>query len=170
MSIDNCQYTFEQLAAKVLPAYFERLEAAIKQPIAATSLSAMKSASKAALKAIGREKDFSGCYVFLSNAKPVYVGISRTIVRRLVQHLNTESHFSASLVYRMASGDYPHEMKRDQAMKDDLFQKVFVESQQRLRAMSFAFVEIDNDLELYLFEAYTAMKFDTSKWNTFRTH
>lgn len=70
----------------------------------------------------------------------------------------------------MASGDYPHEMKRDQAMKDDLFQKVFVESQQRLRAMGFAFVEIDNDLELYLFEAYAAMKFDTSKWNTFRTH
>lgn len=48
-----------------------------------------------------------------------YVGISRSLVNRLVQHLNFDSHYSASLVYRMASDDFPHEMRRDQAMKDE---------------------------------------------------
>lgn len=170
MPIDNCQYTFAELAAHVLPAYFARLEAAMRQPIAATALASMNSASKAALRVLGRDKDFPGCYVFLSEAQPVYVGISRTVVRRLVQHLNTESHYSASLVYRMAREEYPHEMKRSQAMKDEQFQSAFMHSQQRLRSMRFAFVEIGNDLELYLFEAYAAMQFDTSTWNTFRTH
>lgn len=92
------------------------------------------------------------------------------MVKRLVQHLNSNSHYSASLVYRMATEEYPHEMKRDQAMRDEQFRAVFVAAQERLRALQFAFVEIQNDLELYLFEAYAAMKLDTDTWNTFRTH
>jgi hypothetical protein len=70
----------------------------------------------------------------------------------------------------MATDDFPHEMKRDQAMKDDQFRQVFLSAQGRLRQTSVAFVEISNDLELYLFEVYAAMKLDTDTWNTFRTH
>lgn len=114
--------------------------------------------------------DFPGCYVFLDAGKPVYVGISRGVVKRLVQHLNYDSHYSASLVYRMAACEYSHEMKRDQAMKDDVFRRVFFAAQERLRKMSVAFVEVANDLELYVLEVYAAMKLDTDKWNTFRTH
>jgi hypothetical protein len=39
-----------------------------------------------------------------------------------------------------------------------------------LRDCSVAFIDIDNTLELYLFEAYCAMEFDTRELNTFRTH
>jgi hypothetical protein len=70
----------------------------------------------------------------------------------------------------MASEAYPHELKRDQAMRDDQFREVFLAIQFRLREMGVAFVQIDNDLELYLFEVYAAMKLDTAQWNTFRTH
>jgi len=128
------------------------------------------SASKAALSVVGREVDFPGCYVFIDAVRPVYVGISRGVVKRLVQHLNSNTHYSASLVYRMASEDYPHEMKRDQAMRDEQFRKVFVAAQERLRTLHVAFIEIGNDLELYLFEVYAAMQLDTDTWNTFRTH
>jgi hypothetical protein len=70
----------------------------------------------------------------------------------------------------MATEEYPHEMKRDQAMKDDPFRAVFFAVRSRLRQMTVAFIEIDNDLELYLFEVYAAMTLDTATWNTFRTH
>lgn len=55
-------------------------------------------------------------------------------------------------------------------MKDEEFRKVFFQSQQRLQGMGIAFIEIDNDLELYLFEVYASMKLNTDVWNTFRTH
>ncbi len=61
-------------------------------------------------------------------------------------------------------------MKRDQAMKDEQFKAVFLSAQGRLRQMRVAFVEINNDLELYVFEVFASMKLDTYTWNTFRTH
>jgi hypothetical protein len=170
MPIDNCLHTFDELAGKVLPKHLERLAAAIKTPIPAADFVGFKSASKDALSKLNRETDFPGCYVFIDQEKPVYVGISRGVVKRLVQHLNFESHYAASLVYRMASEDYPHEMKRDQAMKDAQFRSIFLSAQGRLRQTSVAFVEVSNDLELYVFEVLAAMHLDTDTWNTFRTH
>ena len=170
MPIDNCQHSFEVLTETVLPAHFARLEQAIQQAIPATRFAGPRSATRQALAAADRTSDFPGCYVFISEGKPMYVGISRSVINRLTQHLNQVSHYSASLVYRMSSDDYPHEMKRDQAMKDDKFKEVFLTNQQKLQGMRVAFVEIPNDLELYVFEVYASMKLNTEKGNTFRTH
>ncbi|QPF72256.1 hypothetical protein G8A07_04475 [Roseateles sp. DAIF2] len=170
MPIDNCIHTFEQLSTIVLPAHLKRLQLALQSPKPAATFVGFKSACKDALAQVDKTVDFPGCYVFSDQGKPVYVGISRGVVKRLVQHLNFESHYAASLVYKMATEDYPHEMKRDQAMKDDQFREVFLSAQGRLRQMTVAFVEINNDLELYVFEVFAAMKLDTDTWNTFRTH
>lgn len=170
MPIDNCTHTFEDLSEKVLPEYFSKLEEFIKNPITASEIVGYKSATKEALSKVGKEVDFPGCYVFIDAGKPVYVGISRGLVKRLTQHLNYDSHYSASLVYKMASEEYPHEMKRDQAMKDEQFREVFFTKQEQLQNMTIAYIEIQNDLELYLFEVYASMKLDTDTWNTFRTH
>ncbi|WP_059391831.1 hypothetical protein [Stutzerimonas nitrititolerans] len=170
MPIDNCTHTFEELATTVLPKYFERLQKAIESPLPASTFVGPKSVTRNLLTTIGRSTDFPGCYVFLTEDRPIYVGISRSVLKRLVQHLNFDSHYSASLVYRMASEDYPHEMKRDQAMKDEQFKTTFFSAQERLRQMSVAFVEVGNDLELYTFEVFAAMRLDTDTWNTFRTH
>ena len=170
MPIDNCVHSFESLTTSILPQHFSRLEEAMRKPLAAEQLVGFKSAAREALARVGRSVDFPGCYVFLDAGKPVYVGISRGVVKRLVQHLNYDSHYSASLVYRMACEEYPHEMRRDQAMKDDQFRAVFFAVQSRLREMTVAFIQIDNDLELYVFEVYAAMNLDTDTWNTFRTH
>jgi hypothetical protein len=161
MPIDNCPFDFETLASIILPKHFARLLEAMRSPIPAEQFVGFKSATREALSGLGRSVDFPGCYVFLDAGKAVYVGISRGVVKRLVQHLNHDSHYSASLVYRMATDEFPHEMKRDQAMKDEQFRSVFLAAQNRLREMSVVFVEIDNDLELYLFEVYAAMKLDT---------
>ncbi|WP_258019431.1 hypothetical protein [Pseudomonas chlororaphis] len=170
MPIDNCLHTFEELVSTVLPSHFARLKVALETPMPAATFVGFKSASKEALSKVGRATDFPGCYVFSDQGKPVYVGISRGVVKRLVQHLNFESHNTASLVYKMAAEDYPHEMKRDQAMKDEQFKEVFLSAQGRLRQTTVAFIEVSNDLELYAFEVLAAMKLDTDVWNTFRTH
>jgi hypothetical protein len=170
MPIDHCTHSFEELSAAVLPAHYARLEAAIRAPFTADTFVGFKSVTKEALSRVRLTTDFPGCYVFIDGGKPIYVGISRSVIKRLVQHLNYNSHYSASLVYRMAADDYPHEMKRDQAMKDDQFREVFLSAQGRLRQMKVAFVEISNDLELYLFEVFASMRLDTDTWNTFRTH
>jgi hypothetical protein len=70
----------------------------------------------------------------------------------------------------MATDKTGHTMKRADAMKDAAFMQAFNEAQALLRDCSVAFIEIDNSLELYLFEAYCAMELDTCEWNTFRTH
>lgn len=170
MTIDNCQYSFDELASQVLPNHFERLRLSIAAPLPATMFKGYKTASRELLARVGRKSDFPGCYVFIDREEPIYVGISRTVVKRLTQHLNQDSHYSASLVYRMACNEYPHELRRNEAMKDEQFRAAFFGAQERLCAMSVAFVEIQNDLELYLFEIYAAMQLDTGTWNTFRTH
>jgi hypothetical protein len=170
MPIDNFVHGFEELAMSILPRHFSRLEEAMRTPIPAERLVGFKSVSREALARVQKQKDLPGCYVFLDAGMPIYVGISRSVIKRLVQHLNFDSHYSASLVYRMASKEYPHEMKRDQAMKDDQFREVFFATRSRLREMTIAFIQIDNDLELYVFEVYAAMKLNTGTWNTFRTH
>jgi hypothetical protein len=170
MSIDKCEYSFTELATSVLPRHFERLKKELMNPIPAEQFVGFATPSRRALSLLNRSVDFPGCYVFVERDKPVYVGISRKVIKRLVQHINSASHYSASLVYRIAFEDFPHEMRRDQAMKDDTFRSVFFSAQNRLRQMSLAAVEVKNDLELYLFEVYAAMRLDTSVWNTFRTH
>lgn len=170
MPIDNCIHSYEKLSNEILPSYFLELTENMKTPKSAADFVGYKSATKEVLKKAERTVDFPGCYVFIDNLKPIYVGISRNIIKRLTQHLNHDSHFSASLVYKMATEDFPHEMKRDQAMRDEQFRDVFLHNQSRLQNMKVAYIQIQNDLELYLFEVYASMKLDTDTWNTFRTH
>jgi hypothetical protein len=108
--------------------------------------------------------------VLVREGKAFYVGISRTVVQRLRQHVRGKTHNDASLAYQMATEKTGHKMKRADAMQDAAFRAAFDEAKALLRGCSVAFVEIDNPLELYLFEAYCAMKLDTCEWNTFRTH
>ena len=61
-------------------------------------------------------------------------------------------------------------MTRSSAMKDRKFLKHFNAAKRYIRGLGAAFIEIDNPLELYLFEACCAMELDTSKHNTFETH
>jgi predicted GIY-YIG superfamily endonuclease len=119
---------------------------------------------------LGKRKDFSGCYVLLRDRKPFYVGISRGVIGRLRQHGTGKTHFDASLAYRMACEKVPHKVTRSAAMADPVFRNAFDEAKELLMGSSVAFVEVQNALELYLFEAYCAMELDTCEWNTFRTH
>lgn len=170
MPIDGCTSTFQEMATMVLPADMARLRSALATLQPLSSFCTKGIGVKAILSKIGRGNDFSGCYVLVREGTPFYVGISRRVVQRLRQHLTGTSHFHATLAYLMATDRTGHKMKREDAMRDGDFRRAFDDAQEMLRGCSVAFIEIENPLELYLFEAYCAMELNTCEWNTFRTH
>jgi hypothetical protein len=170
MSIDACTSTFAEMAEIILPGDMARLRAALVAPVPMSSFCKRGFGVKSILSGLGRRSDFSGCYVLLREGKPLYVGISRTVVQRLRQQGTGNTHFDASLAYLMATVETGHTMKRPDAMQDPAFRAAFDQAKAVLRDCSVAFIDIDNPLELYLFEAYCAMELDTCEWNTFRTH
>jgi predicted GIY-YIG superfamily endonuclease len=169
MAIDNCPHTFEELASRVLPSHMSRMLKAFATPHKMETFGNIGIGPKTILERMGRTRDFSGCYVLLEKRKPIYIGISRSIIQRLIQHVKGKTHYDASLAYRMASIKYSHNLEREAAMKNPDFRKEFELSKEYLKKLDVAFIEITNDVELYLFEVFCAMELNTP-WNTFRTH
>ena len=170
MPIDDCQYPFQELAASVLPNHMKRMHDAIANPHPMQRFSRKGIGPKSILNELKCEADFSGCYVLLKSGEPMYVGISRSVVQRLTKHVKGRSHFDSNLAYKIASEKYSHNESRKGAMEDPAFMREFGKAKEHLASLDVAFIEIKNDLELYLFEVYCAMELNTAEWNTFRTH
>jgi predicted GIY-YIG superfamily endonuclease len=170
LPVDKCEHTFADLAAEVPPKYMEDIQVAMQNVRPLSEFCTRNVGVKTIVKKLGKRGDFSGCYVLLHNTRPFYVGISRRVVARLRQHGSGTTHSDASLAYSMAREKVAHKVTRTAAMKNPLFKQAFEEGKQLLNSCSVAFIEIENPLELYLFEAYCAMSLDTCKWNSFRTH
>ena len=170
MAIDKCPHTFEELAGMRLPAQMKELRRAMRSPHPMAEFGQTAVGPKTLLHRMGRSKDFAGSYVLMRGSRPVYVGISRVVIHRIMQHVKGRTHYDASLAYRMACEGNAHTLTRDQAMKRPSFRKAFEAAKHRLRRMKVAFVEIEDPVELHLFEVYCAIKLDTARWNTFRTH
>ncbi len=162
--------SFKELADRVLPEHMKRMREALGKPHSMKAFGQKGIGNKTLLKSLNRQKDFSGCYVLIENAAPVYVGISRTVIQRLLQHTKGTTHYNASLAYRIATDRYAHGLQREAAMKDPVFIKEFEWAKEYIASLKVAFVEIENDIEIYLFEAYCALELDTWQWNSFRTH
>ena len=170
MAIDKCRYTFKELASNVLPSLMKQMNDAIKMPMSMREFTISGVGRQTILKQLGKKTDFQGCYVLIDDNGPSYVGISRGVVQRIIQQVKGKTHFDASFAYRRAAYNYEHAMSRGKAMKDDDFKQYFAEAKKYIASMSVAFIEIMNELELYLFEVYCSMELNTSQWNTFKTH
>lgn len=169
MTIDGCPHDFATLATTRLPMHMDALRTAMETPIKLADFARPGVGPGAMLKQHGRLGDFSGLYCMMDRG-PIYVGISRKVYSRLRQHVFGRTHFDASLAYRMAQHDAPHTNTRSGAMNDAAFAKVFESKIAYLRGLRVATVEIEDAVELYLFEVYAALALGTSRWNTFRTH
>ena len=174
MPIDGCHRSFDELARCVLPAYMARLRERISNPTALAAF-AVKGVGPATMRGrLGFDSDPRGCYVLIDNGRPVYVGISKRMIARLMEHVRGSDHLTATLVYRIAAHRHPHGMTAAHAMEDEGFRLHFEDARTYLLSLHVAFVEIDNPLELYLFEPYCALELDTGfeagGWNTFETH
>lgn len=174
MPIDGCHRSFEQLVHEVMPSYMAQLRDYLRSPIPMAEF-AVKDVGPATLrKRFGLKRDPGGCYVVIDRGKPVYVGISKHVIERLREHVRGTDHLTATLAYRIAVARHPHGKTAALAMQDVDFRFRFDEAREYLLGLHVAFVEIDNPLELYLFEPYCALELDTrfeaGGWNTFETH
>jgi hypothetical protein len=120
-------------------------------------------------RTLGLTGDFSGCYVLADANAPKYVGISRKVLSPLRQHVRGRTHFDASLAYAIAQRDCPTRGHRGSVMEDAGFRSAFAKAQAYLRSLQVACVQIDNPVELHVFEAYAALSLRTHENNGTRS-
>jgi len=120
----------------------------------------------------GKNKtDVKGLYVFVHENEPIYVGISRGLVHRTLQHLRGKSHNTSTLAYNI--GLIRHRIAQGEeytgGRKDFDFNNNVTPAKDFLLKQKIAFLPIQNSEELYLFEIFCAMKLGC--WlNKFETH
>lgn len=120
----------------------------------------------------GKNKtDVKGLYVFVHESEPIYVGISRGLIHRTLQHLRGKSHNTSTLAYNI--GLIRHKISQGEeytgGRKDFDFNNNVTPAKVFLFKQKIAFLPIENSEELYLFEIFCAMKLGC--WlNKFETH
>src|SRR5688572_2509698 len=107
MPLHNCTHSFAELAAMVLPAHMTRLRLVMKDPRQMRAFARPGVGVRSLLREFKLQRDFSGCYVLIENGTPIYVGISRSVLARLRQHVLGKTHFDASLAFRIAMKRHP---------------------------------------------------------------
>ncbi len=118
-----------------------------------------------------KKEDFKGLYIFLNKDKPFYVGISKCVIGRIFNHTKGHSHNTSTLAYNIGLIRYEIMTGRKHTgNRNDLNFKTEVEPiKEFLLKQRIAFLPIENDEELYLFEIFCSMKLKTIL-NKFETH
>jgi hypothetical protein len=115
-----------------------------------------------------KNDEVKGVYLFgqetSEGLKPVYVGISGSIMRRLKQHCWGKEHNQASLAYLMAKKEHGHVGRRKLLPLEQL-----VKQQEIIRQFKFVIYPELDDYKLYFLEVYLSGVLKT-KWNSFKTH
>lgn len=115
------------------------------------------------------DNELQGLYIFgevdnNKNVKPVYVGISRTVFRRLYQHTWGTKHNETSLSYLKAKHFNNYRGKRQ-----DLPKAMLREQQNKIKNYRVVVIPELNHYDLYFMEVYLAGKLKAF-WNSFKTH
>lgn len=118
-----------------------------------------------------RQNDFKGIYVFLYQHHPFYVGISKGVIGRIIQHVKGHNHFQSTLAYNISM--VRHEIingSKYQGKRSEYdFKGMVKPTQEFLLNQNIAFFPIEDDIEMYLFEVYCAMELQCG-FNSFTTH
>jgi hypothetical protein len=115
--------------------------------------------------------EFKGLYIFGEEKDgrviPVYVGISRTVFRRLRQHAWGKNHNECTLAYLKTKDKWKKEGKitdRASITNEDM-----TPAKKVIQNYKVVLHSVPEDYDLYFLEVVLAGKFKT-KWNSFRTH
>lgn len=116
-----------------------------------------------------------GIYIFYEESKPIYVGRSRNLRARILNHSRPSSgHNSASFAFLLARyktdclRDRDNRFRRD-LEKDAKFAVVFKEQKEHIAKMKIKAVEIEDSNTQAIFEIYCSEKLRTP-YNDFNTH
>lgn len=174
MNKSTNDYDFWAQKTKSFPQKLERLLAAEKFSINQVFVESNVTLSEWR-KRLKTKNKVKGLYVFweklasLDSYSAIYTGISRDVVKRLGQHLCGTSHNEASLPILLLKAEYPqtygrHVRKRTKFLEEDIKM-----GQQQLYDKYVSFIEVEDDVELYLFEVFVSIELKC-KHNKFTTH
>ena len=118
----------------------------------------------------------SGIYLFFENDKPLYVGRTNNLKRRLRNHTRP-SHNMATFAFllarhatkRLHASYRPLGSRKDLLKNDATFRKKFDDARKRIKRMNVRFVEEKESVRQALLEIYTAYV-SKAKYNDFGTH
>jgi predicted GIY-YIG superfamily endonuclease len=118
----------------------------------------------------------SGIYLFSENNKPLYVGRTNNLKKRLCNHIRS-SHNTATFAFLLAryateriSASYrPSGSRKDLLKNDTTFRQAFDDARERIRRMDVRFVEEKEPVGQALLEIYAAYV-SKAKYNDFDTH
>lgn len=121
---------------------------------------------------IESQEDFKGLYVFLKGKIPIYTGISKGVINRIIQHTKGHSHHTSSFAYNLAKASLQKETGNYEKItrKAFKFKEHVGPAKAFLLKQNIAFMKIEDDFELCLFEIYCAMELKTLMYNSFSTH
>lgn len=115
--------------------------------------------------------EFKGLYIFGQEINgsviPVYVGISRSIYRRLRQHAWGKLHNECTLAYLKTR--YKWGMNDKKTDRATITNEDMLPAKSIIQNYKVVLVAVQNDYDLYFLEVALAGKFRT-KWNSFKTH
>lgn len=119
----------------------------------------------------------SGIYLFTENERPLYVGRSRDIRKRLARHCRPgASHRMAAFAFHLAreatgnlKATYKTKGSRHDLVQIPEFKAAFNAAKARIREMDIRFVDEGDPLRQTLLEVYVAVVLQTP-YNDFGTH
>ncbi len=123
-------------------------------------------------KEIGENNDLKGLYIFYEDDKPIYVGISRCILKRLKNHFLGKVHNEATLVYLMLRDkhDQIHGVYTGVRLELKIFKEERESEQAKMRKnWKIAIIPEEDSYKMHFFEIYLSCYLKT-KWNSFETH
>ena len=119
------------------------------------------------------KENLKGIYVFWYKEEAFYTGISRVVIKRIIQHIKGSSHFSSSLCYTMGKDRYEEiSGKKHSGTRKELDFKKYSEPYKKFlkEKCQVSLLPIKSSIELYLFEVYVAVELNLHYYNKFDTH
>lgn len=115
------------------------------------------------------QNEIKGVYIFYNGkGKPVYAGISRTILRRIKQHFLGVEHNQASLAFLIARTEYGLEYNGQRRHFPFDIHRKKIQSEMK-NNWGIKIIPIDDNYLLYFCEIILSCELKTY-WNTFETH
>lgn len=117
-----------------------------------------------------------GIYLFSERGRPIYVGQSQDIRRRLGDHTRPSgSHFSASFAFLLAKAAAKRRGIRVNRPRATLaahprFGALFKGAKERVANMQVQFVKVEDPVRRTVFEVYASLLLGTTRFNSFETH
>lgn len=118
------------------------------------------------------KNEVKGLYILYDDNKPVYVGISRSILKRLKNHFLGKMHNEATLLYLMLRDEHDQAHGLYTGKREDLpiFKEKRESKQEQMRInWKIAIIPETDNYKMHFFEIYLSSYLKT-KWNSFETH